>query len=318
MYRVMRDMCRAVRSRVRINGQYSRTFETAVGVRQGSALSPLLFSVFINGVVEEWKRAGLGVVVGDRAVAGLLIADDIVLIAPSTHELQRALDIMDEYARKHRFRFNASKCAVVACATQSETGVPWSLQGESIPEARHYKYLGVVFQSNGKWVRWAEAREARGRLALHELWFCGARAKALELQTGHNLVDVLLRPAMLYGAEIANISKAQAQRQEVVQVKAGRMLLGLPGRTPGVMVRGELGWITMEARRHIAMLRFFYRLQRMDGRRLVRQVFRTRMLELRSSKTGRPKRGLLRRVTAAASAVWAAGQVEYGVTMLSS
>lgn len=63
------------------------------------------------------------------------------------------------------------------------------------------------------------------------------------------------------------------------------MLLGLPGRTPGVMVRGELGWITMEARRHIAMLRFFYRLQRMDGRRLVRQVFRTRMLELRSNKT---------------------------------
>ena len=46
---------------VRVNDVESDWFESKVGVRQGDTLSPLLFNIFINGIVEKVKESGLGV-----------------------------------------------------------------------------------------------------------------------------------------------------------------------------------------------------------------------------------------------------------------
>src|SRR6185437_6577000 len=74
IWMVVRDLYRCVTNRVIINGTRSRSFRSYVGVRQGSVLSPLLFSVFISGVIEEWKRAGLGVII--RSAATLMTQEE--------------------------------------------------------------------------------------------------------------------------------------------------------------------------------------------------------------------------------------------------
>ena len=50
--RIIQGMYKDVKSRVRVNSQYSKEFGVGVGVYQGSVLSPLLF------IIEAW---GLGV-----------------------------------------------------------------------------------------------------------------------------------------------------------------------------------------------------------------------------------------------------------------
>ena len=42
--------------RVKVNGQVSDDFEVNTGLRQGCVLSPLLFSLYINGTVKKLKR----------------------------------------------------------------------------------------------------------------------------------------------------------------------------------------------------------------------------------------------------------------------
>jgi hypothetical protein len=82
---------------------------------------------------------------------------------------------------------------------------------------------------------------------------------------------------MLYGAELAQPGATQVQAAEAVQNSAGRHILGTTRRTTTDIVRAELGWMPLEAQRHIAQLRFLHRLQSMPADSLVGHVFRHRM-----------------------------------------
>ena len=55
--------------------------------------------------------------------------------------------------------------------------------------------------------------------------------------------EVVCKPVLNYGAEVwACSSKADEQRLERIQNRAGRRILGVSWRFHGVVLRGELGW----------------------------------------------------------------------------
>jgi len=104
MWRVIRGLYRKVKSSIKVNDECTEWFDIDVGVRQGSVLSPVLFSLFINGMAEEVKKLGLGVSYGDEVVSLLLYADDIVLCAESKDDLQRMMNVVNEYSVKWRLK----------------------------------------------------------------------------------------------------------------------------------------------------------------------------------------------------------------------
>ena len=86
-----------------VDGEYSEKFSVEQGVRQGCPISPILFSVFVNGLIKEMReKVQGGVKVGDRVVQMLLFADDVVLLAESPEQLQEMLDVLCEYSRNSR------------------------------------------------------------------------------------------------------------------------------------------------------------------------------------------------------------------------
>ena len=53
MWRFIKRMYEASRSAVLLDGEKSTSFSVEQGVAQGCSLSPILFSVFINDLLEE-------------------------------------------------------------------------------------------------------------------------------------------------------------------------------------------------------------------------------------------------------------------------
>ena len=49
---------------VRWNNTYSYNYQVKSGVRQGGPLSPALFNIFVNSIVEELKGTGAGCKLG--------------------------------------------------------------------------------------------------------------------------------------------------------------------------------------------------------------------------------------------------------------
>ena len=74
---------------VKIDDQYSESFNIMKGVRQGCPLSPILFNLFINDIFNDCKE--LGIPLGESRCCGGLFADDIVLCAPSRTKLKKML-----------------------------------------------------------------------------------------------------------------------------------------------------------------------------------------------------------------------------------
>ena len=63
------------------------------GVRQGGILSPLLFAVYIDGLVVQLQESGFGCRLHGLYAGCILYADDIILLAHTSYALQKMLDI---------------------------------------------------------------------------------------------------------------------------------------------------------------------------------------------------------------------------------
>jgi len=72
---------------VKIDDQYSESFSIMKGVRQGYPLSPILFNLFINDIINDFSE--LGIPLGESICCGGLFVNDIVLCALSRTKLKK-------------------------------------------------------------------------------------------------------------------------------------------------------------------------------------------------------------------------------------
>ena len=67
---------------VRWNSSVSDSFHVSNGVRQGGVLSPMLFAVYVDSLLEMLEASGVGCYSGGCFIGAVCYADDIVLLAP--------------------------------------------------------------------------------------------------------------------------------------------------------------------------------------------------------------------------------------------
>ncbi|KAI3376714.1 hypothetical protein L3Q82_017138 [Scortum barcoo] len=88
LLRAVRSLYDRSRSLVRIAGSKSDLFPVHVGLRQGCPLSPVLFIIFMDRISRR-SQGPEGVRFGNHRISSLLFADDVVLLASSSQDLQR-------------------------------------------------------------------------------------------------------------------------------------------------------------------------------------------------------------------------------------
>ena len=72
-------------------------------------MSPLLFSVYVDELLEKLKNKGIGCSIDHIFTGALGYADDIILICPSVTAMNEMLETCEEYAKDHNILFNGKK-----------------------------------------------------------------------------------------------------------------------------------------------------------------------------------------------------------------
>ena len=84
------------------------------GLRQGCALSPLLFALYIMDVGNDINVSGLGFMIGKMCVSGLLFADDLVIFARSASGLKSLLSLVRKGFDKLKLAISVEKSQVIS------------------------------------------------------------------------------------------------------------------------------------------------------------------------------------------------------------
>jgi Reverse transcriptase (RNA-dependent DNA polymerase) len=288
MWSMIQDMLASVSRQVVIDGEKSEPFNIDIGVPQGAVLSPLLYSIFIQGLSDMLISEGFGLAVCGTKVPVLLYADDIVLLAEDADELQAMLDAVSRYAVQWQFRFNPKKCNVVVVTTsradkKAFDDTVWSFADGSIAVTREYKYLGAEIGKigRGQWNSCLHRIQKRASDKMNQLLHAAGGKHPLQFETSIHLYKTLVRPVMEYADAVwaAMSSNTALNELESLQCKFGRSLLRCPGAA-GEFVRAELGMCTMRSRVHTSAMRFYGKLCNMDPRRLTFKLFRARCNEV--------------------------------------
>jgi hypothetical protein len=105
------------------------------GVIQGGVLSPSLFNIMINDLIEELSQEGYEV---------YAYADDLAVVAQGQVALLKLLDITQRWTEKNKMLINKKKSAIMYLQKTRGRRRKTLSELEGYPIKESYKYLGVV------------------------------------------------------------------------------------------------------------------------------------------------------------------------------
>ena len=84
--------------KVRWKSETSNSFTLQNEVEQGGCLSPMLFTVYFDGLIRRLEAKGIRCFIGRRYCGVFSYADDLALVSPTTHGLKEMIKICEDYA----------------------------------------------------------------------------------------------------------------------------------------------------------------------------------------------------------------------------
>ncbi len=112
-WRLIKAWYQSPTSRVKLNNSLSASFPICRGVKQGSVLSPSLFLVIMNSLLQRMRRLNVGASLHGVFSGSAIHADDVRSIAPSIDSIIAQSAELNSFTRDAGLKLNISKLEIV-------------------------------------------------------------------------------------------------------------------------------------------------------------------------------------------------------------
>ncbi len=270
---VMRQIYSQAHARVRVNGQFTSDFSIERSVLQGESLSPKLFTLFLDDIVDHLKLSnGASVFIGKHSVDMLLFADDIALIALSARDLQIKINSIKQYFELNNLKVNLSKTKVVVFRRRKKLdNYKFLWDTDCIEIVDMYTYLGICFHYKGGFeqaftVFLNKAKQAKGSLVK---LFQNAGINNFTIQ--ESLFNSLCDSVLMYGVVLWGFKFID--KLATFQNKFIRQLYYLQNEVPRYQLLLETNAKPVEVKVLGLVLKFLHRIYMKPDNSLVKNCF---------------------------------------------
>jgi exonuclease III len=244
LFHVISSMYSKLKSCVKVDQLVlSEYFDCTVGTRQGCMVSPLLFVLFLNELVDMLKvRNCKGIYVNENIdnIISLFYADDIAGMSDTVLRLQQQIDCVSDFCDKYGMSINLEKTMIIVFRRGGiiKDSEKWFYKGDRIKTVSAYKYLGVFFTPK---LSWSLARSTLAQQAEKAMFVLlkFVRSANLDVKNAMFLFDRMISPILCYGAEVWGFEHVDVI--ESVHLKFCRRVLRVNSSTNKVILLGELG-----------------------------------------------------------------------------
>ncbi|KAK3530893.1 hypothetical protein QTP70_004413 [Hemibagrus guttatus] len=158
-----------------------------------------------------------GVRFGDHRISLLLFADDVVLLAPSSLDLQHALGRFAAECEAAGMRVSTSKSEAmvldwkkVACTLQ--------VGGEFLPQVEEFKYFGFLFTSEGRMDREIDRRIGAAAAVMRSMYRSVLVKKGLSRKAKLSIYQSIYVPTLTYGHELWVMTERIRSRIQAAEI----------------------------------------------------------------------------------------------------
>ncbi|KAK3865205.1 hypothetical protein Pcinc_029177, partial [Petrolisthes cinctipes] len=160
--RIIKECYDKTQCSITVDGDLTKWFPVGVGVgvRQGCSVSPSLFNVYLEFVMEELESANNYFGYSEDLVTEIRYGDDTTLIAGGIEQQRVVTEELEQACRRWGLKINAGKSK-----TMSPSNEVIAIDNEDLEHVEEFTFLGSVVpgsESNIKWTALAAA--AFGRL----------------------------------------------------------------------------------------------------------------------------------------------------------
>ena len=242
---------------VKVKGKLTNSFNSNIGVRQGDNLSPILFNIYVNDLIEYINQTDRTdpVDLSSSQLNALMYADDVVLISKSESGLQNCINAINKFSEDWKMEINLDKTKVIIFNKKGHLiQRKFWLNKDTVKCTDSYTYLGLNFKNTGNLKNTMKDLHKKGLKALFKL------EKLLDnnsnIETTLHVFDHTVKPVLLYASEVWGYSLSQTvtsnpetwlknniENNPIAQleIKFYKRLLKVKRNTATLGVRGELG-----------------------------------------------------------------------------
>uniref|UniRef100_A0A8C6Q2D3 Reverse transcriptase domain-containing protein n=1 Tax=Nothobranchius furzeri TaxID=105023 RepID=A0A8C6Q2D3_NOTFU len=212
-------------SLVCVVGRKSDLSPVRVGPRQGCPLSPVLFITFMDRISRH-SRGVEFVEFGGRRILSLLFADDVVLLASSSSDLQLLLGRFAAECEAVGMRISTSKSETMVL-DRKRVACQLRVGGEFLPQVEEFKYLQVLFTSEGRRDREINRRIGSVSAVMRTLNRSVVVKRELSQKARLSIYRSIYVPILTYGHELWVMTERTRLRIQAAEMSFLRRVAGL-------------------------------------------------------------------------------------------